>query len=93
MDVHTHPLFHDPSAAGGPPLTPELVAAAEASLGVKLPTAYIEALRTCNGGELRRGFLASATPLTSIPGAVQAAPISPSTIAPKPTTYISPLPH
>ena len=64
MDVHTHPLFHDPSAAGGPPLTPELVAAAEASLGVKLPTAYIEALRTCNGGELRRGFLASATPLS-----------------------------
>ncbi len=64
MDVHSHPLFHDPRAAGGPPVTDELVAAAEATLGVRLPPAYVSALRVCNGGELRRGWLSTATPLS-----------------------------
>lgn len=34
----------------GEPLTPELVAAAEATLGYNLPAAYVELLRSQNGG-------------------------------------------
>lgn len=64
MDLHDHPLFHDPAAAGSPPLTPELVAAAEASLGVRLPPAWLAALEICNGGELRRGWLPTPMPLS-----------------------------
>jgi len=57
MQRHDHPLFHDPAQASSPPLTPELVAAAEATLGRVLPAAYVEALGACNGGELRRKWL------------------------------------
>jgi len=57
MKRHSHPLFHDPAQASSPHLTSQLVAAAEATLGRALPTAYIEALGPCNGGELRRQWL------------------------------------
>jgi hypothetical protein len=52
------PLFRDPARATSPPLTPELVAAAEQALGRPLPAAYLKALREeANGGKLRRGLL------------------------------------
>lgn len=50
------PLFdRDPAVVNepdceGPPLTDEMVAAAELALGVKLPEAYIDLMRRCNGG-------------------------------------------
>lgn len=50
------PLFErDPSVITwpnieGPPLTDEMVAAAEHELGVTLPQSYVELMRTCNGG-------------------------------------------
>lgn len=48
------PLFDAPSKPNGPPLTEQLVAQAEQRLGVKLPASYLEVLRKCNGGRLRR---------------------------------------
>lgn len=39
-----HPGFE------GPALTDHMVAAAEQELGVRLPDAYVELMRTCNGG-------------------------------------------
>lgn len=39
----------------GPPLNDEMVAAAEATLGVKLPTALIELFRESNGGFMKKG--------------------------------------
>lgn len=57
MRAHDHPLFDDPSRPWGPPLTPALIAAAEAALGLRLPAALLEALAVCNGGPLRRRAL------------------------------------
>jgi hypothetical protein len=37
-----------------PPLTPEVVAAAETTLGVRLPAAYLSLLQDRNGGYVRR---------------------------------------
>ena len=56
MPVRPVPLFRDPAHASSPPLTDEALAAAQAALG-PLPAAYLEALRTCNGGKLRRDLL------------------------------------
>jgi hypothetical protein len=44
--VITHPDVE------GPPLTDELVSAAERILDVKLPDSYVELMRECNGGYL-----------------------------------------
>lgn len=47
-------LFEDDDYYTGPPLDDELVRRAEATLGVRLPAAYLDALRERNGGVLRR---------------------------------------
>lgn len=65
MRRHDHPFFHDPAMAAGPPLTDELVAAAEQALGLKLPEAYLALLRQQNGGELRRSTIGTAFPTKS----------------------------
>ena len=39
----------------GPPLTDEMVRAAERTLGVRLPESYLRLLRVRNGGYVRRG--------------------------------------
>ena len=62
MRPHDHPFFHDPAMAAGPPLTDALVAQAEAVLGLRLPQAYLDLLRLCNGGELRKGWIGTAFP-------------------------------
>lgn len=54
MDLYSHPLFDDPALAWGPPVTDALVSRVEASLGLRLPEAYVDDLRKCNGGVLRR---------------------------------------
>jgi hypothetical protein len=46
----------------GPALTAEAVAGAEASLGYSLPAAYVELLRSRNGGCPRRACFPTATP-------------------------------
>ncbi|HLK56977.1 MAG TPA: SMI1/KNR4 family protein [Chthonomonadaceae bacterium] len=46
-------LFEYPSSPECPALTTEGIAAAEDVLGVQLPFAYLEMLRTCNGGKLK----------------------------------------
>ena len=46
----------------GPPLTGEMVAAAEEELGVTLPEAYVELMRTCKGGYTRNAALPTAQP-------------------------------
>jgi hypothetical protein len=53
------PLFQSPDRPTCPPLTDAMVDAAETALGVKLPRAYVDALRHCNGGSLRRTALAT----------------------------------
>ena len=54
MQVHTHPLFDDPAQQWGPSVTDALVQRTEDTLGLRLPRALLDALRTCNGGRLRR---------------------------------------
>lgn len=46
----------------GPPLTSEALKNAETNLGFKLPEAYIELLRSRNGGTPRRDCFPTATP-------------------------------
>jgi len=57
MKVYTHPLFDDPSQAWGPPVTEALLTEAHNALGLRLPASLVDALRTCNGGRLRRTLL------------------------------------
>src|SRR5579862_289337 len=58
----------------GPPLTDEMVATAEATLGVKLPEAYLDLLRQINGGFTRFDLLShpnlpeEAADFTTLPG-------------------------
>jgi hypothetical protein len=47
-------FFEDDDYYTGPPVTAELIAAAEATLGVRLPSAYLALLRERNGGVPRR---------------------------------------
>ena len=54
MQRHLHPLFDNPAGAWGPPIDDALCAREERALGLRLPAALIEALRSCNGGRLRR---------------------------------------
>lgn len=51
----------------GPPLTDEMLAAAEAELGVTLPAAYVALLRTCNGGYTRDAALPTSEPTSWAP--------------------------
>lgn len=51
------PLFRDPAHASSPPLTEDALRAAEQALGVTFPAAWVDALRACNGGKLRRDLL------------------------------------
>ena len=57
MTVQADGFFEASDFYTGPPLTPALVAAAEAALGVTLPTSYVELLQERNGGvPTRRRF-------------------------------------
>jgi hypothetical protein len=47
-------FWGDSGAYTGPPLTDEMVHAAEASVGYKLPESYLGLLRVRNGGTPRR---------------------------------------
>lgn len=48
----------------GPPLTGAMVAAAERELGVTLPSAYVDLMRSCNGGYTRDAALATSQPVS-----------------------------
>ena len=54
----------DDSDDDRPPLTPEMVQAAEKSLGYRLPASYVELLEVRNGGYLKRNVF----PTTQCPG-------------------------
>lgn len=54
VTYRTMPLFHNPNEAYGPQLTDDKVRQAEKILGVKLPAPYVDTLKFCNGGKLRR---------------------------------------
>jgi hypothetical protein len=62
------PLFRrDPAVVQhpdceGPPLTDEMVAAAERELGVTLPQAYVGLMRACNGGYTHGAVLPTTEP-------------------------------
>jgi hypothetical protein len=60
-DVVTHPDVE------GPPLTDEMVAAAEQELGVTLPPAYVALMRTCNGGYTAGAVMPTAEPTSWAP--------------------------
>ena len=49
----------------GPPVTPDVIQRAEQELGVKLPDAYLELIKGCNGGYLKeeRSFITPPFPL------------------------------
>lgn len=47
-------FFDDSNYFTGPPLTNEMIRAAEAKLGYKLPESYLRLLRTKNGGSPKR---------------------------------------
>ncbi|MGW4944477.1 SMI1/KNR4 family protein [Actinoplanes sp. NPDC004185] len=49
----TSPFDDGPGEWTGPPLTDDMVRQAEATLGVRLPPAYVDLLRLRNGGVLR----------------------------------------
>ncbi|MDP6931791.1 MAG: SMI1/KNR4 family protein [Myxococcota bacterium] len=57
MKQHDHPLFQDSGLPEGPPVTPGMVLAAQEALNLRLPESYLEVLRACNGGPLRRTCL------------------------------------
>ena len=46
----------------GPPLTEDMVTAAERELKVKLPTTYLDLLRVCNGGYTRDAVIRTSQP-------------------------------
>src|SRR5688572_18011621 len=48
--------FKEDQEGDCPKLTPVMVRAAEKSLGYRLPAAYIDLLKVCNGGYLKRSF-------------------------------------
>ncbi len=60
MSMNT--FWDDSDYFTGPALTAEAVASAEASLGYSLPAAYVELLRSRNGGCPRRVCFPTATP-------------------------------
>jgi|SRR5579871_1221613 len=47
-------LFLDPERPDCPPLTNDRIVCAEDTLSLRLPEAYLDVLRVCNGGKLRR---------------------------------------
>jgi hypothetical protein len=51
----------------GPPVTAEMVGAAERSLGVRLPTAYVSLIKDRNGGSLRRRCFPTSFPTSWSP--------------------------
>ena len=53
---HLAGMFDEDEEAESPPLTASMVHQAEKKLGYRLPAAYIELLKVCNGGNVRRSF-------------------------------------
>ena len=54
--------FIDDDYYKGPPLTDDMIRAAETKLGYKLPSAYLNLLRVRNGGSLRRSCYPTQVP-------------------------------
>jgi hypothetical protein len=61
-------IFDDGTYYNGPPLTDDMVLAAEASLGVHLPGEYVDLLRQRNGGSLRKRCFPTPFPTSWAPG-------------------------
>ncbi len=53
---HLRGMFEEDEEGECPPLTPAMVRAAEEKLGYRLPAAYVELLKVCNGGAIRRSI-------------------------------------
>lgn len=51
---HFQGLFEEDEEGECPPLKPAMVRAAEKKLGYRLPSVYVELLKVCNGGALKR---------------------------------------
>lgn len=67
-----HPFARDPAVVSypdieGPPLTDEMVARAEETLGRSLPSSYLELMRRCNGGYLRDTCVPTSRPTSWAP--------------------------
>lgn len=62
MDRSYEDLFDDDLDYTGPALNETMIADAERSLGVRLPSGYLRLLRVRNGGLLRKGKVATDVP-------------------------------
>jgi hypothetical protein len=51
---HLRGMFDEDEEGECPPLKPAMIQAAEKKLGYTLPAAYLELLKVCNGGTIRR---------------------------------------
>ena len=51
---HLQGMFEEDEEGESPPLKAVMVRAAEKALGYRLPTAYVEMLKVCNGAALKR---------------------------------------
>jgi hypothetical protein len=60
-------IFDDGTYYNGPPLTDDMVLAAEATLGVHLPNGYVALLRQRNGGSLRKRCYPTSFPTSWAP--------------------------
>lgn len=60
-------VFKTPALAFGPPITEALLQQAEARLGLKLPSAYLDLLRERNGGYLERRCVRCSRPTSWAP--------------------------
>jgi hypothetical protein len=51
---HLQGMFEEGEEGECPPLTASMVRAAETKLGYRLPATYVELMKVCNGGSLKR---------------------------------------
>src|SRR5262245_60751340 len=67
MNRKPTPLFDNPDEAECPALLPAMIENAQKVLGLKLPEAYLAAMRQCNGGYLRRNAFPNAKAVDRVP--------------------------